>query len=1173
MASIETNLNQSPYFDDFDETKNFHRVLFRPGYAVQARELTQLQTILQNQVERFGDEFLSNGTVINGCDVEVQKWQYVKLRDKDANNRSVLLTDFQESGSLANCVVEGSTTGVTAKLLDAVEGSEGAAPNYLSVFVSYTNSGANNTTKAFANNETLIFRQAVGNTFVVAANTIQTGATGTGLGARASDGIVYHKGNFIRSHNQSAVVSKYTTSPSIRVGFETNEDIIDSNKDSTLLDNASGATNFSAPGAARLKISTKLTSRSLTDANTAAFFPLIDIQEGTVIKDYTDTSYGELDDQLAKRTFEESGNYSLDKFTVRANEHLRSSVNEGVYDSTEGGDNNKLVFEVSPAVGYVRGYRTELINTVRQTVNKGTDTEVKSDVIVGQAFGNYVIVDELAGTWDFQGLRQVVLYDTAQNAVTAGEYGAPTLAGNICGTANIRGFQYESGVSGTSTGRYRLYLFNIKMNSNKAFADTKSIYINSSSGPKGIADVVLENNRAVLKDKELALSVFPLQSSGVKTLKDASDTIQTQYVFRTEKSVTVNQNAQTTVSANTAHTGAATEKNNETGDPLTSTLEKNIIVVSKTDATTSPMTGKASRSGTTVSGTAGTLFTTQYRVGEMIKLGSATPTKITAITNNTTMTVADSGTVASGSHAKHFPAGYVFDLASNGTITSTDSTHTIDLQQANLASSFSASVYFNVLRTQAQPASKTVIKDKFIHINTATNANSKNGPWELGTSDVYKIVAVYQGANTSVAAATGNVVTEHFTLDNGQRDTHYDNARLIKNPNSDLDLTNKGLLVQLNYFGRDRSSGIGFLTTDSYPVNDATPDGATNITTQEIPVYKSDSVGGKTFDLRDCVDFRPMKTNSVTPSASGTAAAAPTNPTQSTTFDYDSSGAYLPTPDKNFQCDLQRYLPRIDKIALKSDGSIITIKGASHEQPQVPMDDRSAMTLATVAIPPYPSLSPEAASHFARPSYEVRVQNHDTRRFTMGDLRKLEAEVGLHTRMIELNRSEIIALKQTSLRSTDALGSDEPPKDSVIIDPGPAATVENTLRPGDISFSRQEMEPIPSLTNLEMQLQTGYANIVVQSNRVTTKEAGTNSFLIQKFNTKARTVTVDTTTPAKLFNGQMRLNHSLCYIHQNVCAVESQPKIDDSSLANFVALHTKIDLDALNVPNFNMYYS
>ena len=51
MAQI-TDLNVSPYYDDYDEADNFHRVLFRPGYAIQARELTQLQSILQQQIER-----------------------------------------------------------------------------------------------------------------------------------------------------------------------------------------------------------------------------------------------------------------------------------------------------------------------------------------------------------------------------------------------------------------------------------------------------------------------------------------------------------------------------------------------------------------------------------------------------------------------------------------------------------------------------------------------------------------------------------------------------------------------------------------------------------------------------------------------------------------------------------------------------------------------------------------------------------------------------------------------------------------------------------------------------------------------------------------------------------------------------------------------------------------
>jgi hypothetical protein len=56
--SQETNLNVAPYFDDFDANNDYYKVLFKPGYPVQARELTTLQSILQNQVEKFGQHFL-----------------------------------------------------------------------------------------------------------------------------------------------------------------------------------------------------------------------------------------------------------------------------------------------------------------------------------------------------------------------------------------------------------------------------------------------------------------------------------------------------------------------------------------------------------------------------------------------------------------------------------------------------------------------------------------------------------------------------------------------------------------------------------------------------------------------------------------------------------------------------------------------------------------------------------------------------------------------------------------------------------------------------------------------------------------------------------------------------------------------------------------------------------
>ena len=60
----KTDLNISPYYDDFDSQKNFYKVLFKPGYPVQARELTTLQSILQDQVKSFGSHIFKEGSMV-----------------------------------------------------------------------------------------------------------------------------------------------------------------------------------------------------------------------------------------------------------------------------------------------------------------------------------------------------------------------------------------------------------------------------------------------------------------------------------------------------------------------------------------------------------------------------------------------------------------------------------------------------------------------------------------------------------------------------------------------------------------------------------------------------------------------------------------------------------------------------------------------------------------------------------------------------------------------------------------------------------------------------------------------------------------------------------------------------------------------------------------------------
>ena len=78
-----TNYRTSPYYDTFDERNNYHRVLFRPGYAVQARELTQLQTAFQAQIDRHGQHSFSDGAAVVGSGTTVDtEYAYIKCEDE-----------------------------------------------------------------------------------------------------------------------------------------------------------------------------------------------------------------------------------------------------------------------------------------------------------------------------------------------------------------------------------------------------------------------------------------------------------------------------------------------------------------------------------------------------------------------------------------------------------------------------------------------------------------------------------------------------------------------------------------------------------------------------------------------------------------------------------------------------------------------------------------------------------------------------------------------------------------------------------------------------------------------------------------------------------------------------------------------------------------------------------
>lgn len=501
-----TDFNQPPYYDDFDELKNFHRILFKPGVAVQARELTQLQAILQNQIERFGDNVLKEGTIVAGGNfVEEAPLPYVKVRDIafNASSQEVATDVNQYVGMKA----VGRSTGVEGFVIATEFGLETQSPDLATLFVRYTKSaidGSNNNISTFSDTEEIeLFQEdtVTGDYSVLfhrvtAAGEVDGAAVGDGYGVRTGDGIIFQKGNFIRFDDDLTIVSKYSDQPDgVVVGFETIEQIIDSNEDSTLLDPANGFNNFNAPGADRVQLVPKLVVRTVEAAeDDENFFALQEYEDGQIVRRNLTTQYNQILDAMETRTFEESGDYVVDPFRIR----------------TSTASNNTVDVVVSAGVAYVNGKRVQTLNDIDVALPPANTYSTAADQDIVANYGGYYIVTptvtDVTGRFDFANVEPV-------NFKNSG--------GTTIGTGQVRAFTNH-----TVPGQYRLYLFNVKSNAGQ------SIYSNAtrieSTTLNGDVTIVLENGKAKRRETTNHRGFFPTGRDALRTV----DAANTDYIFR-----------------------------------------------------------------------------------------------------------------------------------------------------------------------------------------------------------------------------------------------------------------------------------------------------------------------------------------------------------------------------------------------------------------------------------------------------------------------------------------------------------------------------------------------------------------------------------------------------------------------------------------------------------------
>ena len=451
-----TDFNVSPYYDDFTESKKFHRILFRPAFAVQARELTQVQTQLQNQIERVSDHLFDKGAMIIPGEIGYDlKYYAVKLTSKSASSLSTYV----------GTKLTGGTSGVTAKVINAVA-TDGTDPDTL--FVKYFNTNStDNTTIAFSDGETLT-SDGSGNPTVV------VDTTATGSAAQIQEGVYYINGFHVQVSAQTLILDKYSNTPSYRVGLTVTESFVTPGDDSSLNDNAQGVSNTNAPGAHRFKILLTLAKKGLSSTEDTNFYELLRLSSGTLQNQVRSTEYAVLEDTLARRTYDESGDYVVRPFDIDVREHLASGNNRGIYTSANGGDATKLAVGFSPGKAYVKGYEIDTIATTYIDVDKARDFDTQNNFSTRFDIGNYVNVTNVYGTPDIasasgiEPFKGLTLHNVATSSRGTANTGTESSVTQI-GRAKSRGFEYSSGTasanifssSSLTSAIYKHYLFDI----------------------------------------------------------------------------------------------------------------------------------------------------------------------------------------------------------------------------------------------------------------------------------------------------------------------------------------------------------------------------------------------------------------------------------------------------------------------------------------------------------------------------------------------------------------------------------------------------------------------------------------------------------------------------------------------------------------------------------------
>ena len=981
MAYDPSIFNISPYYDDFSADNGFLRVLFKPGYALQAREATQLQSILQDQLSRIGDHLFKDGSRIIGGGISVRNSSFLMVAT-GVGTPLAGVTDY--STLVGGTLTPTNTTDTTQATVVHYIAPDVDTDGYLILVVDFV-SGT-----SFANTFNLTKDSfTVSGLSVVSSNSFST--SGNCKLITISDGIFYVDGFFVRTETQQFTpynaetgyrdlnFSTFSTL-SKKIGFSIGRDNVTEQENSTLRDPAIGSYNYNAPGADRYKIILSLAQAELSETPDD-FVELLRFEGGKVTKKIERITYGEIQKALALRTYDESGSYTVRPFDL----------------TVKGYSDTQLNMSVGEGKAYVLGYDVENQHPITVPFNKSrSNIQGEPNIVFPFSTGNFIGVC-MGNT--ASGFGETF----ATNLTTISAGSALVQFRNAANTATVAtGYVHgaiptpeKSGTNGFTGNFYRLYVY--ELSGSVASGTTGFIYSNTTGFTIG--------------------SFTPQTALGFS----ASGTDNSSLVYQLQPGYAVESVSSLSVPCRLMGSLFSPTYNNTTNQ-TTYTITKGqfseTIAVGDASVFNFPTTPPAASQISFVNSTS-TAFTPS----------SAT---ITVSSGNMTVVVSN------------VPSGFT----------------------AQNVRAMVPVVYTPTIGTATTYRTKTATTTTTTFNSTLAVTEGGRKYFTIPNSDVYAIASVTSGAID---------YTNDFELDDGQRETHYENSRLyIKDSAATQTRYTTGtavtLLVTYSYFVHGGLAAAPFIGKHSYFAS-----GGSAFPYAQIPMFTNPRTG-KTVSLANCLDFRHSGLTSPAPMLKPYGATDVVVPSY-TTASYN------------------HYLPRIDKLCVKADpqdGSALFffVEGTSDLSPSAPPDPADALVLATVTVPAY--------THNAS---DVVVTPVDTKRFTMADIGKIQKRVDEVEVFAKLSLSES-EIEARSLRGTCAAA--EPLKTSIFSDEFYGHSVSDVCDYSNscsIDFERGELRPFFTTNEISITSPTT-TNTVVSSDGLITLDYTTPAYIENKQYTK-----------------------------------------------------------------------